>query len=315
VRVIFAGTPPFAAQALEAIARAGHSIPLVLTQPDRPAGRGMRLTASAVANTADTLGLTVRKPASLRDPEAQALVRDAAADVMVVAAYGLLLPPAVLAIPRHGCLNIHASLLPRWRGAAPIQRAILAGDTTTGITIMQMDAGLDTGPMLLEKAMAIDPRDTTGSLTERLARLGAQAIVEALDGLGGLVPRAQDDSKATYAAKVVKGEARLDWAATSESLDRRVRAFNPSPGAEARVGDETVKVWEAEPVAAERPAAPGTLVSSHAELRVACGSGALRILVLQRPGGRRMAAAEFLRGKPLDPPTGSSRAKLQLPDS
>jgi methionyl-tRNA formyltransferase len=300
VRLIFAGTPPFAAQALEALAQAGHDIPLVLTQPDRPAGRGLRLTASAVASRADALKLPLGKPVSLRDAQAEALVRDADADVMVVAAYGLILPPSVLALPRRGCINIHASLLPRWRGAAPVQRAILAGDASTGITIMRMDAGLDTGPMLLARPLPIDPRDTTGTLTEKLAKLGAEAVVDALSRLDSLAGTPQDDALATYAAKVSKAEARLDWSHHAESLARRVRAFNPSPGAEARVGHEALKVWEAESAPLENGAhPPGTVIAGFGDLRVACGEGALRLLVVQRPGARRLPAAEFLKNRPI----------------
>jgi methionyl-tRNA formyltransferase len=240
LRVVFAGTPPFASRALEAIASAGHAVPLVLTQPDRPAGRGLKLSASAVALAAGDLGLRTEKPASLRSAESQELIRAAQADVMVVAAYGLLLPPAVLAIPLYGCINIHASLLPRWRGAAPIHRAILAGDEQTGVSIMQMDAGLDTGPVLLERSHLIGPRDTTGTLTDALAALGATAVCEALSQAGAWSPTPQDDARATPAAKIAKSEAHLDWGASSVQLDRRVRAFNPGPGAEARLGEEIV---------------------------------------------------------------------------
>jgi methionyl-tRNA formyltransferase len=299
LRVAFAGTPPFAARALEAIAAAGHAIPLVLTQPDRPAGRGLKLTASAVADTASRLGLPLAKPASLKTPESQALLSAAAVDVMVVAAYGLLLPAAVLVLPRHGCINIHASLLPRWRGAAPIQRALLAGDAETGISIMQMDAGLDTGPVLLEKRHPIGPRDTTATLTTALADLGAEAIVEALARLQSLHPMPQDESRATYAAKVRKAEARLEWALPASVLERQVRAFNPAPGAEAVVGEEPMKIWQAE-VGAGRGRPGEVLQSGPAGILVACGEGALRLLELQRPGGKRLTAADFLRGRGSD---------------
>ncbi len=295
MRAVFAGTPPFAAAALEALVGAGHEIPLVLTQPDRPAGRGLRETASAVAQAAARLGLRVEKPATLKDPAAQELVRAVAPDVMVVAAYGLLLPAEVLAIPRSGCLNIHASLLPRWRGAAPIQRALLAGDLETGVDIMQMEKGLDTGPVLLEKRIAIGAGETAGELTARLAALGAQAVVEALRSLPTLVPRPQDASRATYAAKVAKSEARIDWSRSSEEIDRLVRAFNPAPGAEAALGKEALKVWKARVVPGQ--GAPGEVLEAEGDrLVVATGSGALALLEIQKPGGRRVSASEFLRG-------------------
>ena len=299
MRVVFAGTPPFAARALEALAAAGHEIPLVLTQPDRPAGRGMKLTASAVAETAARLGLRVEKPGTLKSPAAAELVAQARPDVAVVAAYGMLLPRSVLDVPARGCLNIHASLLPRWRGAAPIQRAILAGDMHTGVAIMQMEEGLDTGAVLLEREIAIGPRDTTGTLTTKLAQLGADAIVQALAGLDRLVPRPQDAAAATYASKVSKSEAMLDWNAGHLELDRKVRAFDPAPGAQAVVDGETVKVWTAHPVDGIE-AHPGTVVRAKpGDLVVACGEGGLRLEVVQRPGGRKMSAAEFLRGKAL----------------
>jgi len=298
LRVVFAGTPPFAARALQAIVAAGHDVALVLTQPDRPAGRGLNLAASAVAQFAAAHGLPTEKPASLKDPQAQHRLREVAPEVMVVAAYGLLLPQAVLDIPAHGCLNIHASLLPRWRGAAPIQRALLAGDEVTGISIMQMEAGLDTGPVLLDKATPIGARDTTGSLLERLAALGADLVVQALAEIDTLQPRPQDDSRATYAAKIAKAEARIDWAQPAVQIDRRVRAFNPAPGAEARLGDDLIKIWEARPV--EGAGSPGAVIEAGpARLVIACGEGALQLLQLQRPGGRRMGTGDFVRGKPL----------------
>ena len=295
MRVVFAGTPPFAARALEALVRAGHEIVLVLTQPDRPSGRGLRLTASAVSEVASRERLPLAKPPSLKDPATHAPIRDAGGDVMVVAAYGLLLPQAVLDIPARGCLNIHASLLPRWRGAAPIQRAILAGDPMTGISIMRMEAGLDTGPVLLSRQIRIEPRATTGSLTETLAGLGADAVTEALARLDELTPVPQDSARATYASKITKAEARIDWGAPNIDIDRRVRAFNPSPGAEARLGDEVLKIWAAQPVDGE--GAPGSWLAGP-EAVVACGAGALKLLEVQRPGARRMAADAFLRGNP-----------------
>jgi methionyl-tRNA formyltransferase len=298
LRVVFAGTPPFAARALEALAAAGHAIALVLTQPDRPAGRGMRLAASAVAQSAERLGLALYKPPSLRSGEAVARIREAGADVMVVAAYGLILPQQVLDIPAAGCINIHASLLPRWRGAAPIQRAILAGDAETGISIMRMEAGLDTGPVLSVARLPIAPRVTAGALTEALTGLGAIAIVEALDGLETAVAKPQDDAQATYAAKVSRAEARIDWTGSSLAADRRVRAFNPVPGAECRLGTEVLKVWEARPVSGS--GRPGEILEADGGLLVvACGEGALALDIVQRPGGKRMPVRDFLRGAPL----------------
>ena len=298
MRVVFAGTPPFAVAALDALAAVGHELPLVLTQPDRPAGRGLKLTPSAVAQRAGVLGIRIEKPASLKTAAAQSLLRDARAEVMVVAAYGLLLPATVLSIPARGCLNIHASLLPRWRGAAPIQRALLAGDACTGITIMQMDAGLDTGPMLLREELPIEARATTGSLTEALARLGASCIVAALQQLDSLEPQVQDESRATYAAKVTRAEARIDWRRAVVEIDRQVRAFDPFPGAEAALGGESLKIWSAEPV--EGRGNPGEVLRSDATgVVVACGVGALRLTRLQKPGGRKLPAAEFVRGSGL----------------
>lgn len=295
MRVVFAGTPPFAARALEALVRARHEVVLVLTQPDRPAGRGLKLVASAVSDAATGLGLRLEKPRTLKDPASAAVVREAAADVMVVAAYGLLLPQAVLDMPVHGCLNIHGSLLPRWRGAAPVQRAILAGDPTTGVCIMRMEAGLDTGPVLLRREIPIGPRTTAGALMEELAAIGAEAIVEALDRLPTLVPEPQDAARATYAAKVGKAEARIDWSRSNVEVDRQVRAFNPAPGAETSLGGVALKIWAAEPV--DGSGAPGAWLD-RGELVVACGSGALRLLEVQRPGAKRMAATAFTNGNP-----------------
>ncbi|MEW6413734.1 MAG: methionyl-tRNA formyltransferase [Pseudomonadota bacterium] len=299
MRLIFAGTPPFAAAALDALADAGHAVALVLTQPDRPAGRGMKLTPSAVKTAALARGLPVAQPASLKTPEAQAELAAVDADVMVVAAYGLILPQAVLDIPRRGCLNIHASLLPRWRGAAPIQRAILAGDTETGITIMQMDAGLDTGAMLLKSVVPILDTDTGGSLHDKLAVAGARAIVEALARLDTLTPVAQDDAQATYAAKLDKEEARLDWSRPAAELARAVRAFNPVPGAWTLVDGAPLKIWAAAPVPGQ--GAPGEVLDAGERLVVACGEGALALAELQPAGSKRMTAAAFLAGRRLAP--------------
>jgi len=303
MRLIFAGTPAFAAAALDALADAGHDIALVLTQPDRPAGRGMRLTPSAVKQAALARGLTVYQPVSLKTPEAQAALRAVDADVMVVAAYGLILPQAVLDIPRRGCLNIHASLLPRWRGAAPIQRAILAGDAETGITIMQMDAGLDTGAMLLKTAVPVGPEDTAGSLHDTLARVGATSIVEALERLDELTPQVQDAALATYAAKLTKEEARLDWIRPATELARAVRGYNPAPGAHTLLDGQLVKIWRA---SAQAPgvsnAMPGrVLTADESGIVVACGEGSLRVSELQMAGGKRMAAGVFVAGHALQP--------------
>lgn len=297
MRVAFAGTPAFAARALEALVEAGHEVCLVLTQPDRPAGRGLRLNASAVALTAIRLGLPIDKPASLAGSADIQRLRESRPEILVVAAYGLLLPRAVLELPPRGCLNIHASLLPRWRGAAPVHRALLAGDSETGITIMQMDAGLDTGPMLLLRRIPIEARDTTGLLTERLARLGSEAIVDALEGIDTLPRLPQDPALATYASKIARSEAGLDWSEDCLQLDRRVRAFNPAPGAFARLGSEEIKVWEAEALPQARGSPGEVVVAEGAELVVACGSGGLRLQVVQRPGGRKIGAADFLRGR------------------
>jgi methionyl-tRNA formyltransferase len=297
LRLVFAGTPAFAARALEELLQAGHEVALVLTQPDRPAGRGLKLASSAVAQCAARHAIPVAQPATLKHGEVAAQLARIAPDAMVVAAYGLILPPDVLAIPRRGCLNIHASLLPRWRGAAPIQRAILAGDAQTGVSIMQMDAGLDTGPVLLAKALAIDSRATSASLTEALAELGAHAIVEALGSIDRLRAQAQDANLATHAAKISREESRIRWTASNDEIDRMVRAFDPAPGAHTRLGEESVKIWAVQPVEGRGEA--GTVLSSGRELVVACGRGALRIDCLQRAGGKRLAADEFLRGFPV----------------
>ncbi|MBD3810892.1 MAG: methionyl-tRNA formyltransferase [Betaproteobacteria bacterium] len=300
MRIIFAGTPPFAAAALNALADAGHDIVLVLTQPDRPAGRGMKLMPSAVKQAALARGLPVSQPPSLKSPEAQTELHAVDADVMVVAAYGLILPQAVLDLPRLGCLNIHASLLPRWRGAAPIQRAILAGDAETGITIMQMDAGLDTGAMLSKTVVPIRDSDTAASLHDVLAATGATAIVAALANYTALVPVAQDDAQATYAAKLSKDEAQLDWRQPADALARAVRAYNPAPGAWTLLDGAPLKVW----MAATAPGAgdPGTVLRADAEgLVVACGSGALALREVQPAGSKRMSAAAFLAGRPVPP--------------
>jgi methionyl-tRNA formyltransferase len=314
LRVAFAGTPEFAAVALQAILHAGHQVVLVLCQPDRPAGRGMKLHAAPVKQVALDAGLPLAQPLSLRldgkYPDdaraAQAALATAAPDVLVVAAYGLILPAWTLALPRLGCLNIHASLLPRWRGAAPIHRAIEAGDSQTGITIMQMDAGLDTGDMLLVGRQAIHADDSTASLHDRLARQGGELIVDALRlaGAGLLVPTVQPEAGVCYAHKIAKSESLLDWQQPADLLARRVRAFDPAPGASFQRGDMVCKAWAAQAVdAAPRPsAAPGTvLAAGPAGVVVACGSGALQLTELQRPGGKRLGAREFLAGCAIAP--------------
>ena len=299
MKVAFAGTPEFAAAALEAILAAGFDVPLVLTQPDRPAGRGMQLQPSPVKRVALAAGIPVHQPEKLRTPEQQAPLAEVQADVLVVAAYGIILPQAVLDLPRHGCLNIHASLLPRWRGAAPIHRAIQAGDAETGITIMQMDAGLDTGPMLRSRAEPIRADDTTGSLHDRLAQLGADMIVEALRALpGGLTATPQPADGVTYAAKIGKAEATVDWNRPAAEIERAIRAFNPFPGAVATLQQTPVKLWRARAI--DATGTPGeVLLAEGAGVIVACGQGALCVTELQKPGGKRLPAAEFLRGMPI----------------
>ncbi|MCL4183413.1 MAG: methionyl-tRNA formyltransferase [Burkholderiaceae bacterium] len=309
LRIVFAGTPRFAAVALEAIVAAGHDIVLVLTRVDKPAGRGRAVQESAVKQLARERGLPIGQPRSLRDEALQARLRALDADVMVVAAYGLILPAEVLGIPRHGCLNIHASLLPRWRGAAPIQRAIEAGDAETGITIMQMDEGLDTGPILLAEREAIRAGDSGGSLHERLAALGAHAIVEALERLraGMLRPQPQPAQGITYAHKLGRADALVDWAQPARRIVDRVRAFDPVPGATAileRMPAAPIKLWSARaagPVETGAAARPGTvLLAAPGRLIVACGDGAVELLELQRSGSRRLPAADFLRGCPIE---------------
>ena len=300
MRVAFAGTPEFARVALASILDAGHEVALVLTQPDRPAGRGMQLQASPVKQLAAERGIPVHQPEKLRDPATHAPLIAAAPEVLVVAAYGLILPQAVLDIPRRGCLNIHGSLLPRWRGAAPIQRAIEAGDAATGIAIMRMEAGLDTGPTLLVESLPIAGDDTAATLHDKLAALGGRLIVDALAHLDELVPMTQPEAGVTYAAKIGKAESALDWRRPAAELARRVRAFNPFPGAAASVAGTAVKVWLAQPEPGTGE--PGTVLAASAEgIRVACGEGVLNLTQLQKPGGKRLPAADFLRGFALPP--------------
>ncbi|HLO65164.1 MAG TPA: methionyl-tRNA formyltransferase [Azonexus sp.] len=297
MKLIFAGTPEFAAQALSAIVAAGHDVALVLTQPDRPAGRGMTLQPSAVKKVALEHGIEVFQPLTLKNDEAQAKIAAVGAEVMVVAAYGLILPQAVLDLPRFGCINIHASLLPRWRGAAPIQRALLAGDAATGVCIMQMEAGLDTGPVLLRGELPIAASDTTATLHDRLAALGAQLVVEALGQLP-LPAAPQPAEGVTYAHKIEKAEAAIDWARSAAELDRHIRAFNPFPGAQAQFGGQTVKLWQA--TAVEGKGQIGAILAvDRQQIVIACGDGALAVTELQKAGGKRLPVQQFLAGHPL----------------
>ena len=313
MRVVFAGTPEFARVALQRLINAGFTVPLVLTQPDRPAGRGMKLQASPVKQCALEHGIPVAQPRSLRldgkypqdAAEARAALEAAQADVMVVAAYGLILPTWTLELPPHGCLNIHASLLPRWRGAAPLHRAIEAGDAETGVTIMQMDAGLDTGDMLLVEKTPIAPTDTTAVLHDRLADLGGRMIVEALElaACGGLQPVPQPAEGVTYAHKIEKAESEIDWSLPAHVIGQRIRAFDPFPGASTALQGEAIKVWGYEIDSYQRLSNErcGQILASGPEgVTVACGEGgALRLTTLQRAGGKRLPVADFLRGFPL----------------
>jgi methionyl-tRNA formyltransferase len=310
LRVVFAGTPEFAAEALAKILAAGHTVPLVLTQPDRPAGRGMKLQASPVKQLALQHNIPVAQPLSLRldgkypddAAAAQAAIAQASPDVMVVAAYGLILPQWTLDAPRMGCLNIHASLLPRWRGAAPIHRAIEAGDLQTGVVIMQMDAGLDTGDMLLTDVIDIAADDTTASLHDRLADLGGELVVRALADaqVGKLQAVKQPEAGITYAHKIDKSEAAVDWLQPAEVIGRRVRAFNPFPAVSAQLGEDVIKLWRAAVEDTAHDQLAGTVLSADEHgVRVACGQGVLCVTELQRAGGKRLSAADFLRGFPL----------------
>jgi methionyl-tRNA formyltransferase len=294
LRLAFMGTPDFAAASLAALIAAGHEIAEVYSQPARPAGRGQRPHPSPVQALAASHGLQVSTPATLKDEAERVRFANLGLDAAVVVAYGLLLPKAFLEAPRLGCLNVHASLLPRWRGASPIQHAILAGDRETGITIMRMDEGLDTGPILLAAPLAIGSAETGGSLHDRLAELGARLIVKALDGLVAktLAPRPQPDEGACYAPKLTREDGRLDWRRPAEELARRVRALNPRPGAWCEAGQERLRVLAAETTAGS--GSPGRLLDDH--LAITCGSGALRLTQVQRPGRTAMGAEEFLRG-------------------
>jgi methionyl-tRNA formyltransferase len=311
MKVVFAGTPEFAAVALAALHAAGHEIVLVLTQPDRPAGRGMQLHASAVKQFATRHQIPVLQPVSLKldgkypdqASEAHEVLRSTPHDVMIVAAYGLILPESVLSIPPLGCLNIHASLLPRWRGAAPIHRAIESGDAVTGITIMQMDQGLDTGAMLSMQSIPIGSDDTTGSLHDKLAALGGDMIVGTLHALaaGKIDAQPQPEQGVNYAYKISKEESFLDFELSAGQLERKIRAFNPAPGAHCVIDNLTYKLWRAEAVQRPAQGKTGYFLLSDTNLIIPCGDGALRVLEIQKPGGKRLPVAEFLKGHAINP--------------
>jgi methionyl-tRNA formyltransferase len=303
MRLVFAGTPAFAAAALETLLHCDHQIVLVLTQPDRPAGRGMRMVSSEVKQLALKHGLRVLQPPTLRDADIVKSIAAVGADAMIVAAYGLILPRGILDLYPYGCINIHASLLPRWRGAAPIQQALLAGDSETGISIMRMEEGLDTGPVFVMERLPIEPRETSSTLHDKLAALGAHTIVRSLARIesGSLQAQPQSAVGPTYAHKVTREQARIDWKLPAAELDRAVRAFNPFPAAFSHFDGQVVKIWGAEP-ASGTSSKPGEITAvSEAGIIVACGSGALCLTRLQRPGGKRLPAAEFLRGFPVRP--------------
>ena len=296
MRIVFMGTPDFSVGVLDALIAAGHEVVAVYCQPPRPAGRGKKDRPSPVQGRAEALGLPVRHPASLKTPEAQAAFAALNADVAVVVAYGLILPQAVLDAPRHGCLNIHASLLPRWRGAAPIQRAIMAGDRQTGVCIMQMEAGLDTGPVLLRREIPIDATETAGGLHDKLSALGASSVVEALARLEDLVPEIQSETGVTYAEKIDKAEARVDWARDAAVIDRQIRGLSPFPGAWTMIAGKRLKLLKSHVV--DGQGAPGTILSG---LTVACGKDAVEITEVQPEGKPRMQAEAYLRGARVDP--------------
>jgi len=294
MKIVFAGTPAFAAVSLDALLRARHDVALVLTQPDRPAGRGLKTQPSAVHRLARERGLTLLQPAALGEPTVLQAVTARAPEALVVAAYGRILPGPLLRAAPRGAINVHASLLPRWRGAAPVQRALLAGDAVTGATIMQMEESLDTGPILLQAQLPISTEDTTGALQDKLAALGAELLLRALAEAPAARP--QNEAEATYAARIDTSEAEIDWDRTAQEIDRQVRAFNPAPGARTHIDGVALKIWRARPEPAV-PVVPGTVCAAAADgIVVACGRGALRILELQRAGGKRIGAEAFLAG-------------------
>lgn len=302
MRLVFAGTPEFSVPCLEACRASGADVVAVYTQPDRPAGRGRKLTPSPVKEAALAAGIPVEQPESLKSAEVQQTLAAYRADLMVVVAYGLILPRKVLAIPRLGCWNVHASLLPRWRGAAPIQRAILAGDSESGVDLMQMEAGLDTGPVLLERRTPIERNDTGGSLHDRLSALGADVLGEGLKRIIAgetLVARAQPEEGVTYAHKLDKAEARLDFSRTAQELEHQVHAFDPWPVAEGEIAGETLRMWSAHAVEQAHGATPGTVVAAGREgIDIACGKNILRVTAVQRAGGKRITATDYLNARP-----------------
>jgi len=302
LRIVFAGTPEFSVACLEACRASGAEVVAVYTQPDRPAGRGRKLTAGPVKQAALAAGIAVEQPDSLKSAEARDALAAYRPDLLVVVAYGLILPRKVLEIPRLGCWNVHASLLPRWRGAAPIQRAILAGDAESGVDLMQMEAGLDTGPVLLERRTPIHPDDTGGSLHDRLSQLGAEVLVAGLAELSAgraLTPQPQPEAGVTYAHKLDKAEAKLDFQRAAVELERQVRAFDPWPVAEGEIAGETVRVWAAQALDTAHTATPGDVLAAGRDgFELACGTGALRITAVQRAGGKRISAADYLNARP-----------------
>jgi len=302
LRIVFAGTPEFSVPCLEACRSSGAEVMAVYTQPDRPAGRGRKLTPSPVKQAAVAAGIPVEQPESLKSAESRETLAAYQPDLMVVVAYGLILPRKVLAIPSLGCWNVHASLLPRWRGAAPIQRAILAGDTESGVDLMQMEAGLDTGPVLLQRRTPISREDTGGTLHDRLSALGADVLAEGLARvLAGLTlpPQAQDEAGVTYAHKLDKAEAKLDFRRPAIELERQVRAFDPWPVAEGEIANEALRIWAAQAIEHPHHVAPGTVLAANRDgIDIACGEGALRVTALQRAGGKRISATDYLNARP-----------------